>query len=147
MLAVQGNSSAADTGNGGKGAGFYAISAALYFQSGAKHEHIVGLNPEVGLDPGVTVSYRTGLRLQSNGPTRGSTSDAAITTVAIDPTYGWGAFVNFSEFSAAQSIVSTGDIFQAEQSLTVANFASLANMTVTGNILRFPSVNLTGAGV
>jgi hypothetical protein len=146
VFAVQGQSSAADTSIAG-GAGYYAISAALYFEGGAEHTNIVVMNPELSLDPAVVVEYSTALRLQKNNSGSGSISDAAITTYAFASGCGWKNFVNFSEDREAQSILATGNIFNAQQALTVANFANLSNMTVTSSILKFPRVNLTGGGV
>jgi hypothetical protein len=149
VLALQGHSSAADTAIAGSGAGIYALSAALYLEAGAVHESVVGLNPELQLAAGVLADQRIGIRVQSNGVTRGSDNDAAISTRTgpFPGTTGWGSFVTFSEGGDAQSIITTGDVFRADQALTVANFANLSNMTVTGNVLNFPRTKLTGAGV
>lgn len=154
VMALQGYSSAADTAVAGAGAGFYGLSIGLYFDAGAVHSHIVAANPEIGLAAGVTVANRVCVRIQSNNVQRGSVVDAAISVTAFSGSTGtpnnngWGSFVTFSEdWGDAQSIISTGHVFTASQSMTVANFANLSNMTVTGSILKFPHVNLTGAAV
>lgn len=147
-LAIQSYSNAPDNSAvpGGFGAGFYAINTAMWLDVGSQHVHANAMNGQIIFDGGTT-SYVAGLRIERIGAGRGSVSDSAYTVAAHAPGQGWSTLLNISEYGEAQSIITTGDIIKAQQALTVANFASLSNMTVTGDILHFPKARLTGAGV
>jgi hypothetical protein len=145
-LATMAFSNKAATGGGG---GLYSINANTFAVSGAAHNHIVALNSEIGIFTGATVSYRSGLRLQSWGDQFGSVSDAAITVCRTDSgQVHFKNFVTFSEFGLGSAGVdTTGDMFNTMAAFTVANIFNLPTVTVTGNILDFPHTKLTGAGV
>jgi hypothetical protein len=133
------------------GGGLYSIDAVTYIASGGKHTTQVGVNIEVGI-LGTGASWnRVGLLLQSEGDNHGSYNDSAIEVWATSPGagVGWGNFVTFANDwagSGAQVIEATGSLFKTMQPFTVAHVFNLPTMTVTGNILDFPNVTMTGSG-
>lgn len=144
-IAVQVYSSAADTSATGNGAGVYGMNPAVWFGAGAVHSNMVSVNADLNIDAAAVVQYAAGIRLQRQGLGSATLGDSAITTFT-NSGVGWTNFVTFNETFNAQSIKTTGNIFTAEFAFTVANFANLANMTVTGDILNFPHAVLTGSG-
>jgi hypothetical protein len=118
----------------------------------------VGVEAEVGVSTGGSANYRIGVGANSQGPVQGNTLDAAFSASTIgNQVPGSGASsaswqhlmalsVLYGVDPASPVIAPTGDFFFSETPLTVAHFANLPNVTVTGNILSFPNATLTGAG-
>lgn len=128
--------------------GLYGFSSVSYVDATGGVNHQAGNNSEVTLISGGAVNFRVAYRAQSTSSTaQAATSDAAFTVVSQgggDP--GFKKMFNLSEFGNAQSISSTGDVFAAQQAMTVSNVFNLSNMTVTSNIFNFPNFLVSGNG-
>lgn len=120
---------------------------------------VIGVDAEVGIagggSPGSAL-YRFGVGADSQGPTQGSTLDAAYVATASGVTMpgggtvvGWQhlmAIARPTAFSGVSPIALTGDFLFSDAAMTVAHFANLGNVTVTGNILSFPNMAIGGNG-
>jgi hypothetical protein len=102
---------------------------------------------------GATITRRVAYSANTQGTVQGSLVDAAFVVNAQTDLYGSPAgfkdlmLVSSNFYGAGQVPLDTaGNFFRSDAAITVANFANLANVTVTGNILNFPNVVLTGAG-
>ena len=150
VFAAQAFSNAADAAIGGEGAGIYSGSFALHLQSGAVHQHVVALNPEIISESGITIQNRVGVRAQSMGTSgaRGADLDAAYTIVAV--TNSWKDGIVFGEpnaFTVTPPLHTSGSLMRSESTMTVTDGFELSNVTFTGNLFNFPRGKLTGAGV
>lgn len=148
-LGIHMHSNAADnsaTGSG-TGAGMYGVNVAVELDSGAVHEHVNSINPQIIFNSGATSRFVIGNRLQRDGTGRATVLDAAISAMTLTDGQGWSNLIALNEeFGGAQSILTTGDVIRAHRPLTVANFANLSNLTVTGDIFHFPKLRATGSG-
>lgn len=117
---------------------------------------LIGLDGEVGIATGGSAAWRFGVGADSQGPVQGSTLDSAFVATASGTTVpgegtvtGWQHLMSISKnvyFSGVSPIASTGDFFFSDAAMTVAHFANLRNVTVTGNILDFPNMAIAGNG-
>jgi hypothetical protein len=124
--------------------------------AGNLNQSLIGYDAEMLVATGGTVLNRIGFSANSQGPVAASGIDAAfvvdVATFNPSPYNGaasWGNGIYFSNnlYSANQfPVATTGSLILADTG-TVANFASAHTLTVTGNILDFPQVLLTGGGV
>jgi hypothetical protein len=122
---------------------FYAALAAT-----GKVGFLVGSEIDMQIDTGGITPYRFGQIIQQQGSTRGSTLDAAI--MMSNGGAAGGAFQNlflFSGFYGGSPVHTTGNIFYNSLPLTVANVFNCSDMTVTGKILDFPFVSISGDGL
>lgn len=112
---------------------------------------------EIGIATGATANYRVGVSANSQGPVQGSTLDTAFMASTINNVFptGGGTTTPFQHLMALSSnvygsgqfpIATTGDFIFSEAAGTVAHFANLGNVTVTGNILSFPNMAIGGNG-
>jgi hypothetical protein len=124
--------------------GIYGSNPLVWLASGAEHSHVVGSVTQVIAQSGSTATHRVGQRIYGGGPVQGSTNDAAITVVS--EVAGWKNLIHLGELFDAQSLDTTASFFASGQAMTVANFASLANVSFTGNIMDFPNYSVSGAG-
>lgn len=143
VVAAQGYSNAADTSNSSAGAGIYSGSFALYLASGAIHQHVVGLNPEIITETGVTIKNRVGVRSQSMGDSgaRGADLDAAYTIVSL--TNSWKDGIVFGEpnaFTGTAPIHTSGSLMSCVVTCTVSSAFNLGLVTCTADIFKFGSV-------
>lgn len=106
---------------------------------------LAGLDAGAFIDAGGTAVSRVGVAINSGGAVAGTTLDAAISFNATSATIKFGKVFAFSNLSGQAPIGATTDVFYADTAYSIANFASLANMTVTDHILNFPSVHLRGS--
>jgi hypothetical protein len=126
---------------------------------GATIGPLVGIESEVGISTGGSATYRIGVGANTQGPVQGSVLDAAFSASGIGvqvPGSPPGALaVPWQHLMALSTniyggfgspIAATGDFFFSEAPVTVAHFANLPNVTVTGNILDFPNMAIGGNG-
>jgi hypothetical protein len=117
--------------------------------SGATQGTLAPLNVEAGIASGATATQRYGVEITNLGTGQASGLDAAIVIDGIPGSTG-GAFKKGLLLGSAISTVppldTGGDVIANNFAMTVANFANLPNVTVTGNILSFPFASLTGNG-
>lgn len=117
---------------------------------------VISLEGEVGISTGGSSPYRIGVSSNTQGPIAGTTLDAAFAAdTHANALPGTGTTAPFQHLMAVSSnlygtatspLATTGDFFFSDASITVAHFANLANVTVTGNILNFPNLAISGAG-
>lgn len=116
---------------------------------------IVGHELDVGVATTATISERIGLGITSQALIKtavigrqGSTLDTAIAVYnASDNAAAWQNLIELDNHGGYNPLHTTGSWFSSRAAYTVANFANLSNLTVTGDILLFPHVRLTGSGV
>jgi hypothetical protein len=125
--------------------------------SGSASGALIGTEAEVGLGTDGSTSYRIGVSANSQGPVKGSTFDAAFSANVIGnvipdsvgtstPWEHLMALTGTLYGSGLLPISTTGDFFYSDVAGTVAHFANLPNVTVTGNILSFPNLTIAGNG-
>lgn len=116
---------------------------------------MVGLEGEVAVCAGATASIRVGVSSNSQGPVQGSVLDAAFAANTINIGAAGGNAAPWQHLMALSGnmysgigmpLATTGDFFFSDTAGTVAHFANLSNITVTGNILSFPNVVIAGNG-
>jgi hypothetical protein len=126
---------------------------------GATVGPLIGMEAEVGISNGGSATYRIGVGSNTQGPVQGSVLDAAFMASSggvtvpgslpgalATPWQHLMALVTNIFGAAGSPITPTGDFFFSESPVTVAHFANLPNVTVTGNILDFPNMALYGNG-
>lgn len=115
---------------------------------------LVGVESEMGVSAGATASFRIGHSANSQGPVQGSTLDAAFAANTINIAGFGGNAAPWQHLMALSGsmysgigfpLATTGDFFFSDTAGTVANFANLANVTVTGSILKFQNLIVPGA--
>lgn len=116
---------------------------------------LVGVESEMGVSAGGTASFRIGHSANSQGPVQGSTLDAAFAANTINIAGFGGNAAAWQHLMALSGsmysgigfpLAATGDFFFSDTAGTVASFANLSNVTVTGNILSFPNLTVGGNG-
>lgn len=117
---------------------------------------LTGLDGEVGIATGGSALWRFGVGADSQGPVQGTNLDSAFVATASSVTVpgggtvtGWQHLMSIAKnvyFSGVSPIAPSGDFFFSDASMTVAHFANLSNVTVTGNILSFPNMAIGGNG-
>lgn len=127
------------------GKGLYAANVLSWAKSGAVHNHVVGLNAEVGRFTGASVNYVAGVRSQKWGEQLGAVSDAAFSTVAMSGSR-FGDLMLLNEWNGEPTLATTASLMRSHSAMTIANGFNLANVTFTGNVLETPHSRLTGAG-
>ncbi len=131
------------------------IGYGTLWQSGSVNS-VVAIEGEIGISTGGSANYRIGVGSNSQGPVQGSVLDAAFSaSTNANSVPGTGTTTPFQHLMALSSniygsgqspIASTGDFFFSDAALSVAHFANLPNVTVTGNILNFPNAAIAGNG-
>lgn len=111
---------------------------------------LIPVTAEVSAQTGSTVTRRVGFLAITEAPVQGSTLDAAFVVSAEDVGHGTpGGFKNVIAISnnwwSHAALDSSANFFSADSATTIANWANMSNVTVTGDILSFPNVNLPGA--
>lgn len=117
---------------------------------------LIGSDGEVGIATGGSALWRFGQGADSQGPVQGTNLDSAFVATASSVTVpgggtvtGWQHLMSIAKnvyFSGVSPIAPSGDFFFSDASMTVAHFANLSNVTVTGNILSFPNMAIGGNG-
>lgn len=117
---------------------------------------LIGAEAEVAIATGASATYRIGSGADSQGAVTGTTLDTAFAATASSNVMpgggavtGWNHLLTVAKtpyFSGVSPINPTGDFFFSDSAITVAHFANLANVTVTGNILSFPNLIIAGNG-
>ncbi|HXO70785.1 MAG TPA: hypothetical protein VN838_17630 [Bradyrhizobium sp.] len=138
---------------------FWGIIGYATVWPGASIGPLIGIEAEVGISNGGSATYRLGVGSNTQGPVQGSVLDAAfyassggVTVPGSDPgalAVPWQhlmALISNIFGPAGSPIAPTGDFFFSESPVTVAHFANLPNVTVTGNILDFPNMTIGGNG-
>lgn len=129
------------------GSGFYGLNAVTSIATGVNVNRAVGEEADLILNTGATASYRYGYSAVNEGVGQASTLDSAYIVGNIGGTA--GAFQKGFTLSSSLGfapLATTGDVFYADAAQTVANVLNFNNLTVTGNILKFPNATLSGAG-
>jgi hypothetical protein len=131
------------------------IGYGTLWQSGSVNS-VVAIEGEIGISTGGSANYRIGVASNSQGPVQGSVLDAAFSASTIpNQLPGSGTTTPFQHLMALSSniygsgqspIAATGDFFFSDAPITVAHFANLPNVAVTGNILSFPNMAVGGNG-
>jgi hypothetical protein len=127
----------------------HGLVGATVVDAGSNIRAMNGLFSEVDIINGGVVQERRGIHIVSQAQgTATSSDDTAISTASSYPS---GAFKNFIILNTGGGTVSpiqsTGNFAWADGAMTIANVFDFSNTTVTNNILNFPNVSLTGAGV
>lgn len=107
---------------------------------------VVGLDANAGILVGGSATNRVGIDVGSFGAVQASGVDAAIAIIGISSTTPWKKVFAFSNFAGQPGVGTTTDMFWSDTSYTIANVFNLANMTVSGNILNFPNIAISGGG-
>lgn len=141
-LNSQAYTSVSDT-SGGQ---IYAAAASAVAASTATALGLVGAEIDTEVDAGATVTRRTGIRSVNQGASHAGTLDTAFSALSTNLSGSFNHLLTTSTEFTAAPLVTTGDWFFADAAQTVQHWANLTNLTVTGNILAFPNVVLTGAG-
>lgn len=125
--------------------------------------HLIGMESDVGVSSTASAQVRVGMRVVAQYPPsgnpalpspvpegRGASLDAAYAVANVGTAAGsfkkMFAIERNNDF-AAQPLADDADILYSDAAITVANVIAGSNFTVTGSILTFPKVTLTGAGV
>lgn len=119
------------------------------------NQSMVGVDAEVGIATGSTARDRIGVGSVAFGSVAATTTDASfityLDTIEAAPfngaapfKIGWYLSSNYLG-AATFPIDMTGDVIKADIG-TVTNFVNAPLLTVSGNILSFPNVQLTGSG-
>lgn len=132
--------------------GFYAVNPVVWIANNSSVDYLVAAELHVTAEAGCTVNQtRTALRLNSvqglvaSVGAQGTVADAAMTITRNSANApAWKDGILLSELGQAQSI--TGSLIRSAQAFTITDLLSLANVTVSGNILASPNATLTGAG-
>lgn len=116
---------------------------------------LIGIEGEIGISSSASANIRVAVSANSQGPTQGGVLDAAFaanvstgnipgSTGSSSPFQHLMALSN-SMYGGGFPLASTGDFFFSDIAGTVASFANLPNVTVTGNILKFPNLVVPGS--
>lgn len=144
------NSGTTTTGDAWAVIGFVKVGA-----TSTLNQNAVGVECEMLVATGGSVLNRVCMSLNSQGPVAATGIDTAIMT-SLGPTnlapyngnvpFGnWATFSNSFYGAGAQPIATAGSIFTSD-AMTIANFLNFGNVTITGNVINTPSVQITGAG-
>ncbi len=120
------------------------LSAAAQINTGATVVTLAAAQFET-YTPAGTITNRYGIEVSATlGAVQGSGLDAAI-VIDSGGSAPYKKGIAFGGAVLTGGIATTGDMFFANTSMTVANVFSMSNVTVTGNILNFPNFVVTGA--
>jgi hypothetical protein len=127
----------------------FAGSFQASLQSGAT-EYFAVVGAEVGMQimPGASAANRVGWDVVSNTDTRASGMDCAY-SVRTNTAVGWKTGICFNKFGFAHGSAHIADTLIGDDNsgpFTATNFAQFPNWTISGNILKFPNLEITGAG-
>lgn len=131
-------SNASDPSGGGLFGAFTQTIAA----SGSNLPSAVGLEIDLAVMTGATITNRIGLHILNVGDLSVSGLDAAI---AISNGHASAGFKVGFAINGSTALDPTGSFFSAG-TITLANIFNMSGVTVTGNILNFPHVALSGDG-
>ena len=117
----------------------------------------MGMEAEVGIHTGGAAAYRYALATTNIGELQGTTDDAAIAVISFTGFNGsssGGSFksmISLTDFGGIAPLATTASMFTTNTAITstpftIANVFNMPTTTVTGNILSFPNVTLTGSG-
>ena len=130
-------------------AALHGLVGATVVDAGSNVSVMNGLFSEVDIINGGFVAQRRAINLVSQA--HGTATGPIDTAIQIAGSFSDGAFKKGVIFNTAggtmQPIQSTGDMFWADGAMTLFNVFNLPSITVIGNILNFPHVTLSGAGV
>jgi hypothetical protein len=147
-------------------AGWSGMVGSVAVDVGGSSSEIEGGEFDVGIATGASAAKRFGVGIGNYGAVQATASnkDAAIAIFNFPDAAGItgsaaGAFQNLvllSGQAGLQPLSNTADLFRSDTAYTVANVFNFAgdcsgtdpcNLTVTGNILNFPNIVITGGGV
>jgi hypothetical protein len=143
--------SSADANVSGAGEA-YGFNGVAFADAGSAWPSIGAAEFDVGVSSTASVIRRFGVRIVAdntgiNAAGLPSGEDGAIWLTSKDIAGSFKLGINLSTYFGAAPILTTGSVIGATGSQTVANFADLSNLTITGNIIKSTSYNVTGAGV
>jgi hypothetical protein len=143
--------SSADANVSGAGEA-YGFNAVAFADAGSKWPSVNGAEIDVGVSSTATVTRRSGLRIVAdntgiNAAGLPSGEDGAIWLTSKNIAGSFKLGINLSTYFGAAPLLTTGSVIGATGAQTVANFADLSNLTITGNIIKSASYNVTGAGL
>lgn len=157
---VTGVSGYAYSNSGGSQGILNGVNSGAFVDTGSGRSVVESFEADVGVTSGVAVTYRVGVGIWSFfGTQQGSTLDAAIAVTALNAPAGggtgpnvtgapFGTIMALSKGLAGSDPVNTStNFFSSDTAYTIANWANLGNITVSGNILNFVNAQLSGAGV
>lgn len=107
---------------------------------------------EVSSFAGALIQYRSGFTAYSEGPVQGSVLDSVMTVAALDvgagTPAGWKNVITLSTDlgTGLAPLDTTANFFSSQGAQTIGSFANLPNITVSGNILDFPNLKISGTG-
>lgn len=128
------------------GGELYSANAACFANSGCTALGVNGMEIDVKVDSGATVTRRCGMRVVNEGNSVASGLDAAYAIMSTTNGGGFKQGFALSTFFGQPGLATTGDWFGLNGAHTIANFANCATLTVTGNILNFPNIVIAGTG-
>lgn len=129
-------------------AGIYAFNGGVFVDGSGAVTHAIGIEIDNAVQGASAPAYRVAFRGVAEGTFRGTTADAWGQVGASGTGNSWSNLFSFSNFWGNQPLSTSGNFFSQEGSYTfsVANIFNLPNVSVTGDILNFPNVVLSGAG-
>jgi hypothetical protein len=128
------------------GGELYGQNGACYALSGCQTNGLNGMELDVRIDSGATVARRCGVRIVNEGNSQAVGLDAAYSIMSTTAGGGFKTGFALSTRFGQPGVSTVGDWFGLDGAHTIANFAACSNLTVTGKILDFPHVQVTGAG-
>jgi hypothetical protein len=133
----------------------YGTHSGILLDTNGKTPGIYGMETELTVNNAAGTPYRAGFMALNTGPQKATVMDAAFAVSCSIPGGCWkhaiGLFTNdatWPNVSPTQNpLDATGDIIGTERAFTIAHVLNLPTITVTGNILNFNAVTLSGTGV
>jgi hypothetical protein len=143
--------SSADANVSGAGEA-YGFNAVAFADAGSSWPSIGAAEFDVGVSSTANVTRRFCIRAVAdntgiNVAGLPSGEDGAIWLTSKNIAGSFKLGINLSTYFGAAPILTTGSVIGATGAQTVANFADLSNLTITGNIIKSANYNVTGAGV
>jgi hypothetical protein len=113
-------------------------------------QSLISVAAEISAEAGSSVLRRTGFLAITEAPVQGSMLDAAFTVAGFDVGNGGpGGFKSVitvtRNWFGSPALDPLADFFLADGSMSIANWANLGNVTVLGEIMRFPNLVIPGA--
>jgi len=129
----------------------YGTTAAVTVGAAGSAPDMIGFEIGMSQNNATTsaVPRRYGLNIDDYGIYQAGTLDTAISVQCGGASTGcWKHLISLTTEGGTlfHALDPSADIVYSESTATIANVLNLANVTVTGDILNFPHVTLTGAG-
>lgn len=128
------------------GAAFEGMNPYASVGASGTAANLIALEADAPIATGGIVTNRMLFWLNVAGPANASNIDAALLFSSQSGDAFFKKVFEFSTFAGQHVVNSSSDIFYADNAVTVANVFNMSNMTVTGNIMSFPTYTVAGSG-